>query len=380
MGGANDGQVPAATQGSWPVSGLGEFKYYFQEPPGGRCSEEEPCPLVVHLHGAGECSPGSGMNMYNKEGTGVFGALPGVEHLAIMSKSPDCWKKMGAFMLFPELPCTATFEGLKNARTTIERFVVPLAKDVLKKDKRTDPERVVITGYSMGGQGCMYAALGSPDLFTFASCSDMMTDPKSFKEFEELAREGAKRTGRRRLQTLVMSQGEKDQFQAQVHDRLLGLGGFLDTEPMRNLSVHYRLYMGVGHESWNEMYYNWPHLMGFLWTGACRSQSAWLSHLHCANDTAGTDCSTMGCCLAAGMTCYSKTNDYAACRRSCKKGMIDQYDALEFQTPWSCGLVTPKVHKKFPHKKAPHELVAREKVPHEKATHENASHENASHV
>jgi len=45
-------------------------------------------------------------------------------------------------------------------------------------------------------------------------------------------------------------------------------------------------------------------------------------------------------CCAGGSTCYEKSANYAQCRPSCTPGIHDD-DEPEYQTPWSCRVLTP---------------------------------------
>lgn len=53
----------------------------------------------------------------------------------------------------------------------------------------------------------------------------------------------------------------------------------------------------------------------------------------------GQDCTQTHCCRDPAFSCYAKNPWYAGCRDRCTPG-IDPGDAPEYQTPWSCKVLT----------------------------------------
>jgi len=329
-------RAPHPAQGTWTVPGIGPMTYFLQEP-STVCSDASPCPLVVTLHGADECSPGTGPS--GLAGEGVFGGSPGKENLAIMARSTDCWQKLRAYVLIPQLPCKASFRPLRAARSTVGEFVVPLVKDIISHHSSIDEDRVIVTGYGTGGQGCMFSALSSPDVFSFAVCADIFTTLSDFKEFAAVSSEGLNRKGPRRLETLLITQALHDKLLAPPHERAWAMSQFLESEAMQNYSVHYRLYKWADKNSWSKVYYHWPEIMGLLWEAECRPYDSWMDNKNCTAAPGGS-CVETGCCLMPGMTCFAKNEEFAACKSNCTAG-IDKNDAPEFRTPWSCKVLPP---------------------------------------
>ncbi len=101
---------------------------------------DEPRPLVIALHFAGK----------NRAhfGRGILTGLvePGLRELSAIIAAPDS-------------------PGQGWTSTDSERAVLDLL-DFLTKSYRIDPERVVLTGYSMGGMGTWTIASRHPDRFT----------------------------------------------------------------------------------------------------------------------------------------------------------------------------------------------------------------------
>jgi len=50
----------------------------------------------------------------------------------------------------------------------------------------------------------------------------------------------------------------------------------------------------------------------------------------------GVNCSAARCCNETKLTCFTKNDEYAACKKSCTPGEIDTKDPVDFRTAWSC--------------------------------------------
>lgn len=68
---------------------------------------------------------------------------------------------------------------------------------------------------------------------------------------------------------------------------------------------------------------------------------------HCAATTTlspcaseNEDCRQAKCCSDPTMQCYEKDPYWGSCRQSCEPGTINPKDPIEFQTPWSCALLS----------------------------------------
>ncbi len=102
----------------------------------------EPAPLVLALHPGGSPGPGYGTQF-----------LRGVVAPALVD-----WR---AIVVSPDAP------GRSWANETSERGVMALLDDVMERYK-IDTDRILITGFSMGGRGTWYLASRHPDLFKAA--------------------------------------------------------------------------------------------------------------------------------------------------------------------------------------------------------------------
>ena len=103
---------------------------------------DEPRPLVLALHPGGSPGPGYGMQF-----------LRGVVGPALQD-----W---GAIIVSPDAP------DRRWANETSERGVIALLDAVMEK-YAIDRNRILVTGFSMGGRGTWYMASRHPDLFTAA--------------------------------------------------------------------------------------------------------------------------------------------------------------------------------------------------------------------
>ena len=102
----------------------------------------EPVPLVLALHPGGSPGPGYGMQF-----------LRGVVGPALQA-----W---GGVIVAPDV------SDRRWTNPASERAVLELIDDVRARYS-IDPERILITGFSMGGRGTWFLATRHPDLFTAA--------------------------------------------------------------------------------------------------------------------------------------------------------------------------------------------------------------------
>jgi predicted peptidase len=119
----------------------GEVRYLLYLPPG-YAKAEKPCPLVLFLHGAGE--RGDDLNLVKKHGPPKL--VEAGKDLPFISVSPQCPR--GVWW---------------NAPGQVAGLVALL--DHLQNTYRVDPDRVYVTGLSMGGFGTWALAVAQPKRF-----------------------------------------------------------------------------------------------------------------------------------------------------------------------------------------------------------------------
>src|SRR5262249_24914389 len=123
------------------LPGGGTLRYTISVPPG--LSADKLVPLVVVLHYGGDVEPFSGADIIDEV------ASPGLGEVGPVIVSPDA------------------LGGGDWTTAQNEKAVVWLTKSVMKTYP-IDPKRVVVTGFSMGGQGTWFMAARHQDLYTAA--------------------------------------------------------------------------------------------------------------------------------------------------------------------------------------------------------------------
>jgi predicted peptidase len=109
-------------------------------------------PLTVFLHGSGECGDDNASQLINN-GPGAL------SHPATQEKHPS-------FVLCPQCPKGGQW-GYYRGDTAPADTMVAIVR-ALQKEFRIDPDRIYVTGLSLGGMGTWYAIAEHPDLFAAA--------------------------------------------------------------------------------------------------------------------------------------------------------------------------------------------------------------------
>ena len=76
----------------------------------------------------------------------------------------------------------------------------------------------------------------------------------------------------------------------------------------------------------------------FVVGGLCRGGGGDPHGVECSED--GADCRNTLCCRNFGSFCFEKDEHKAVCMSTCEAGHIDEDEELEYQTPWSCALIS----------------------------------------
>lgn len=193
-------------------------------------NKETKYPLVVFLHGAGE------------RGSDNFKQL--VHGMADFA-SDEAMKKHPAFVIAPQCPDGKQWVNVSwsaDSHKMPEKAAEPLQQtidlvDSLAKEFSIDPNRIYITGLSMGGYGTWDAAQRWPDKFAAAAPVCGGGDAESVKQIKSLpiwAFHGG-------ADGVVRPKRSRDMIEA-----LKKAGG----------SPKYTEYKDVGHDSWSATYRN----------------------------------------------------------------------------------------------------------------------------
>lgn len=187
-------------------------------------------PVILFLHGAGE--RGSNGTAQTQEGLG-----------AALRLWPERWP---AVCVFPQAPEGTNWQGAQGrmAMATLE---------AVEAEFRTDPDRVYLTGISMGGNGTWYLGYRHPDRFAamVAICGFLEFAPDRYRLFTPPGAEDPYREVAARIAGVPVwiVHGEADSVvpveqSRRMHGALREAGA----------EVRYVEFPGVDHGSWHPGY------------------------------------------------------------------------------------------------------------------------------
>ena len=185
-------------------------------------------PTILFLHGVGE----RGSDGIRSATTGLGNAI---------RKAPE---RVPAVVVFPQVPANMSWAGEPGEAAMA-------ALDASMREFHGDPDRVYLTGLSMGGYGAWYLALAHPDRFAalVVVCGGLGLRQPDRYAF-------AARTLRHL--PIRIYHGDDDQIVPVTESRRMH-------EALRRegADVQYTEYAGVGHDSWTPAYAEpelWPWL------------------------------------------------------------------------------------------------------------------------
>lgn len=189
-----------------------ELKYQLLSPAAAAEPGEQKFPLVLFLHGAGE--RGADNQAQLKHGTSNFAKADVREKFPCYVAAPQC--------------------GTGKWWNTQADVLVELIAD-LQKNHRIDPDRIYVTGLSMGGFGTWELLAQKPQLFAAAAPICGGGDPSKAAGYASVP--------------IWVFHGDKDtvvrpELSRAMVDALKKAGG----------SPKYTEYPGVGHDSWTATY------------------------------------------------------------------------------------------------------------------------------
>ena len=235
--------------------GEGERNYVMAWPTVRKCTEQDPCPLVVHFHGSGE--PGWDVGMLKS--WGFFNYLVSDE---------SCRNTLGSVLLFPQLG--AEEDWFDNGREVIEHFIQPLIMQTLRDSPNIDQDNIAVVGYSSGAFAACLAATMYPSLFTILAAGSAAGPGSVFQgEQEEIFKSTPIiADAQRRLKLAVFAWTEGDLF---IVPKFMDLiwGMLHQSSILDGATVNVRYYgQDVKHmEASEAMFNHWPYLHDVLWEG-----------------------------------------------------------------------------------------------------------------
>jgi predicted peptidase len=196
-------------------------------------------PLLVFLHGAGELGddnvrqlanfPANFLNPQNKEEYAMFVLAP-------QCPSHDAWAS------FPNYPYTA--QTSENP-TTAMRLTIELIENLLA-EYNIDPDRVYVTGLSLGGEGTFDIVSRRPDLFAAAVPICGIADVEKAESMKDVP--------------FWVFHGEKDDINSVDYSRAI-----VKALVAAGAAPRYTEYEDAGHSIWNNAY-NEPDLLPWLFS------------------------------------------------------------------------------------------------------------------
>jgi predicted peptidase len=159
---------PAGVESQNPQTGfldrsgtLGGVPYHFQVYVPANYSTAQQWPVILFLHGAGERGADKLLQTSNALG-------------AAIRRTPSAYP---AIVIFPQVPLDSSWMGMPSQ-------VAMGALDQTLAEFRIDPDRIYLTGLSMGGNGTWYLAYRYPDRFAaIAPICGFVTTPPSSRVF-----------------------------------------------------------------------------------------------------------------------------------------------------------------------------------------------------
>jgi predicted esterase len=211
-------------------------RLFFKNPKGKKI--ELQLPLVVFLHGSGERGADNEAQLRN-------GVLAFCE--------PAQWKKNPCFVLAPQCPAEQRWAGGSKAGSVFTPtpqpamdLLIELIEKTIRENPAIDPDRVYLSGLSMGGFGTFDLLARRPDLFAAAMPLCGGGDPEKVASFKQVP--------------LWIFHGARDEVVIPKFSRDMVAALKKAGAPPR-----YTEYSTLGHGIWQETFYN-PAVMEWLFS------------------------------------------------------------------------------------------------------------------
>mmetsp|Transcript_9257 Transcript_9257/g.20585 ORF Transcript_9257/g.20585 Transcript_9257/m.20585 type:complete len:511 (-) Transcript_9257:82-1614(-) len=233
----------------------------------GVCTETEPCPVVFFLHGHSQ---------HSSELVEVGGQAAADEAWEKLSQSgflryantggSGCSKHLRAVLVFPQLlPDEAWMD---DGPQVLDEFVVPILTQHENSEAEGfwDKDRVSILGYSEGAFGALHAATQHPDVFSLiiaAAPNRPQGAGGAHWRLQDMPPDVLQKKWR--LKTLIASFGQQDELLDSSDAMQTVMTELQRTGVADRVGLHFRVYMGLGHLHWDQLYNQWPGLHQAIW-------------------------------------------------------------------------------------------------------------------
>lgn len=239
-----------------PMEQLNKVRSYGAVWPAVCAQRDARCPLVISLQGVNEHAAFV-RNWYD------FQIMANTGLLHTVQRDPECMRSLSTVLLFPQLLQGESW--VRDGPMILDNFLVPLTLYFLEKYTGIQEiRRVSIVGYSEGAFGVLTAVTRYPQIFEFGAAIAVSLNSTSW---EKVKKPVPAMTSRQwRLKAIVLAFGEKDASGDQSINLENSLN-MLEAANMTRVPVVARLYAGIGHNHWENVFNKWPAFHEIIWHG-----------------------------------------------------------------------------------------------------------------
>lgn len=211
------------------------------------CTSGSPCPVVVHLHGAGE--------------HGYPNKLPIWALLNYYVKDQACRRSLRSVLLFPQLEPGETWSA--DGPQCFDSFMIPLLDGFLQNHPAADSDRAALVGYSEGAVGAVLGAMLYPSRFDLAAAgSPTLPDEDFIPKLSFHVGDGPSK-----LKAIILSWGSEDTLDVSRGVKF-AFSKFERAAIANRVRIRARYYMGELHMGAPEALLNhYAPLHEILWGG-----------------------------------------------------------------------------------------------------------------
>ncbi|MBL7775800.1 MAG: dienelactone hydrolase family protein, partial [Saprospiraceae bacterium] len=220
-----------------PAKNALPFDFDMGKQTGDSPDKREQYPLVIFLHGSGE----RGADNRGQLGNGLLAFV-----------EPEQFGQHPCFILAPQCPEGFRWSGQNietaavwsDTPTPATQLLIELIEQILKENPAIDPDRVYLTGLSMGGAGAVDLLMRRPEWFAAALPLCGGGDPSQAKRIKHIP--------------IWILHGTRDETVPPERSRRLA-----DALKKLDAPVRYTEFNTLGHAIWMQTYYN-PEILNWL--------------------------------------------------------------------------------------------------------------------